>query len=517
MVIIAAVLYAAATAVLLVFGLNLLWLTWRHRAQGGLQASPVVPEPTEWPHVTIQLPLFNERFVVERLIDATAQLDYPTGRLEIQVLDDSTDDTRRLAAKRVALWQARGIDIKVVTRPDRRGFKAGALAYGLPRARGTFVAIFDADFIPPRDFLRRTVPLLAADEGLGLVQARWDHLNDTASVLTRVQAALLDTHFVIEQDVRSTQGLLMNFNGTAGLWRRACIADAGGWQSDTLTEDLDLSYRAQLRGWRFRYLADVTVPAEIPDTVAAWRQQQFRWTKGTAETARKLLRPLWRSSQALGAKVQGTLHLTGFLVYPAILTAVLLHAPLLVARAFDAGPGDGYFAAMGLGIFAFAGVLLAHAAAQRALYTDWKERMRYEPFLLAASLGLSIGNTQAVGQALRQRRTPFVRTPKVGEAGVRTAYARRPDWGVVWAERLLAVYSVAGLVALIGLGQWPGVGFQALFVLGFGLLGFYDARKTGAHEALEPVRPRPVGRLPERAAVPPAVPVPMDVHTPAAA
>ena len=514
MVIFAAVLYAAATAVLLVFGLNLLWLTWRHRVQGGLQASPVVPEPTEWPLVTVQLPLFNERFVVERLIDATAQLDYPADRLEIQVLDDSTDDTRQLAAKRVAQWQARGINIEVVTRPDRQGFKAGALAYGLRRASGTFVAIFDADFVPSRDFLRRTVPVLDADDGLGLVQARWDHLNDTASVLTRVQSALLDTHFVIEQDVRSTQGLLMNFNGTAGLWRRACIDEAGGWQSDTLTEDLDLSYRAQLLGWRFRYLADVTVPAEIPDTVAAWRQQQFRWTKGTAETARKLLRPLWRSNQSRAAKVQGTLHLTGFLVYPAILTAVLLHAPLLVARAFGVGPSDGYFAAMGLGIFAFAGVLLAHASAQRALYSDWKARLRYEPFLLAASLGLSIGNTQAVGQALRQRRTPFVRTPKVGETGVRTAYMRRPDRGVVWAERLLAVYSVAGLVALIRFGQWPGVGFQALFVLGFGLLGFYDLRTAAPPVPVEQMDPLPASRLPARA---PVVPVSVDVHVPAAA
>src|SRR5690606_3294449 len=238
---------------------------------------------------------------------------------------------------------------RVVTRADRGGYKAGALAHGLTTARGAFVAVFDADFVPEPDFLRRTVPVLAADPGLGLVQARWRHLNAEGSVLTRVQAALLDTHFVVEQDVRSAAGLFLNFNGTAGLWRRACIDDAGGWQSDTLTEDLDLSYRAQLRGWRFRFLGDVAVPAEIPATAAAWRQQQFRWTKGSAETARKLLGALWRAPVRPGVKVQGTIQLGGFAVYPALLVAVLLHAPLLVARSLDAGPGDGYFAALGGG------------------------------------------------------------------------------------------------------------------------------------------------------------------------
>lgn len=489
-----AALYAAATAVLLAFGLNLLWLARQHRRQGGLRSHPGVEDPPEWPVVTVQLPLYNERFVVERLLDAAAQLDYPPARLEIQVLDDSTDDTRRRAAARIAVWRARGVDIALVTRAGRRGFKAGALAHGLAAARGTLVAVFDADFVPPKDFLRRTVPVLAADERLGLVQARWEHLNATASALTRVQAALLDTHFVVEQDARNARGLPMNFNGTGGLWRRACIEDAGGWQSDTLTEDLDLSYRAQLRGWRFRFLGDVAVPAEIPATVAAWRAQQFRWTKGTAETARKLLAPLWRSAWPLAAKVQGTLHLGGFAVYPALLAVVLLHAPLLVARAMGAGPGDAYFAVMSLGVFAFAGVVLAHVAGQRALYADWRTRLRYEPLLLAASLALSASSTRAVVQALLRQRTPFVRTPKSGDAGGRRAYARRADRLVVRVERALALYSLAGLVALIGLGQWPGVGFQALAVVGFGLLGFYDALSRSGRFATQAAPPelRPV-------------------------
>ena len=469
-------LYAVATAVLLVFGLNLLWLTWRQHVQRGLRPSPVAPEPEVWPVVTVQLPLYNERFVVERLIEAVAQLDYPVDRLEIQVLDDSTDDTRQLAAARVARWQARGVDIRLLTRPNRQGFKAGALAHGLRRARGSLVAIFDADFVPRRDFLRRTVPPLVADETLGLVQGRWHHLNGTDSVLTRIQTVLLDTHFVVEQDVRNAQGLLMNFNGTAGLWRRACIEAAGGWQSDTLTEDLDLSYRAQLQGWRFRFLGDVAVPAELPVTVEGWRQQQFRWTKGTAETARKLLVPLWRSPRSLGAKVQGTLHLTGFAVYPAMLVALLLHAPLLLAQAAGSGPGDAYFTALGIGLLAFAGVLLAHATGQRALYTGWKARLRYEPFVLAAALGLSVNNTRAVFQAMRRLATPFVRTPKAGTLGG-GAYASWAPQRVRWVEWGLALYSLVGLGALVAVGAWSGVGFQALFVMGFGLLAGYEARE----------------------------------------
>ena len=473
-----AVLYALASVVLFVFGLNLGWLAWQHRKQGGLRPSPEAHEPDVWPPVTVQLPLYNEPFVVDRLLDAAAQLDYP-GPFEIQVLDDSTDDTRQRAAARIAHWQDRGVDIRHVTRPDRNGYKAGALAYGLARSKGDFVAVFDADFVPPPDFLRRTVPVLCADDGLGLVQARWSHINGGEALLTRIQSALLDTHFVVEQDVRAGAGLLMNFNGTAGLWRRACIDSAGGWQSDTLTEDLDLSYRAQLGGWRFRFLGDVTVPAEIPATAAAWRQQQFRWTKGAAETARKLLGPVWRSGIRLGAKVQATLHLGNFAVYPALLVAALLHAPLLVARSLGTGPGDLYFAALAPGIIAFAGVLFAHGATLRALYPDWRRRLRYEPALLAASLGLAVGNTRAVAQALVGRRTAFVRTPKAGAAGGRAALRVRPERAVVWAERLLALYSLGGLAALVAAGAWEGVGFQALFVAGFGLLGFYDRPAKG--------------------------------------
>lgn len=469
-----AAIYAAATAFLFVLGLNQLWLARRHHVQGGLRASPTVEMPAEWPVVTVQLPIFNERFVVERLIDAVAESDYPKDKLEIQVLDDSTDETVELASARVAYWQSRGLQIEHTTRDVREGYKAGALAHGLRNAKGEFIAIFDADFLPQPDFLRRMIPAIVADASLGMVQARWGHINDTESTLTRVQSALLDSHFVIEQDVRNGAGLFMNFNGTAGVWRRACIDDADGWHHDTLTEDLDLSYRAQMAGWKFRFLGDVEAPAELPQTVSVWRKQQFRWTKGTVETAIKLLPAFLKSTQSLGVKVQGVLHLVGFFVFPAILLAVLLHAPLLVAREVGLGPGDAYFALMGLGIFAFAGVVFAHITAQRALYSDWKTRIRYEPVLLAASLGLAINNTRGLIEAIIRHRTPFVRTPKSGSKGSRTSYAPRQDVVVLWLERGLAFYSLIGLAALVASGAWVGVGFQALFVCGFAMLGFYD-------------------------------------------
>ena len=471
-----AVLYAVATAVLLTYGLNLLWLTWKHYEQGGLRASAGAHPSDDWPFVTIQLPLYNERFVVERLISSVAKLDYPRDRFEIQVLDDSDDETSTLAKNQVASWRKRGVNIRHVRRDNRAGYKAGALAHGLEDAQGEYVAIFDADFIPPRHFLRRTIPVLMSDPEIGLVQARWGHLNDRDSLLTMVQAALLDTHFVIEQDVRNEQGFFMNFNGTAGVWRASCIGNAGGWESDTLTEDLDLSYRAQLAGWRFRYLADLEVAAEIPTTMSAWRQQQFRWTKGSVETARKILRKVWKSSIPARTKVQATIHLTGFLVFPAILIAVLFHAPLLISHQMGIGPGDAYFALLGTGIFAFLGVVLSHLSAARALYPNWKRRMQVEPFLLASSLGLAVNNTRGILEASSGLKSAFIRTPKTGNASPRTNAVYTADRGraVLWIERLLAMYSLAGLSALVAFEAWAGVGFQLLFVLGFGLLGWYD-------------------------------------------
>ena len=492
-----AVLYAASMLVLLVFGLNQLWLAYRHARADRLRPGPV-PEPGDlpevgpmgWPTLTVQLPLYNERYVAARLIDACVRLEYPAGRLELQVLDDSTDETRAVVAERVAHWRQRGVDIVHVCRDDRAGYKAGALANGLGFARGDLVAVFDADFVPPEDFLLRTVQYFA-DPGIGLVQARWSHLN-AGSVLTVAQSALLDAHFVIEQGVRNETECFMNFNGTAGVWRRACIDAAGGWQADTLTEDLDLSYRAQLAGWRFRFVGDLGVPAELPASVAAWRQQQFRWTKGTAETARKMLGRLWRTAPGqrplpLRVKLEGTLHLTGFVVFPAILLAAVLHAPLLTAHALGAGISDAYLGVMGFGLFAFAGMTLAHLFAQRALYADWPRRMLLFPWFLTASMGLALSNTKGAAEALLRRRSPFVRTPKLSTAvpNVSMPGASGLPWAkdygsperslLSWLEAGLALYCAAGLVALVASGEWVAAPFQLMFTVGFGFVCVHDA------------------------------------------
>lgn len=501
-----AFLYALAIAVLTAYGANLLWLAVTHARQERLLEGPVPTDPGApparrgaWPVVTVQLPLYNEATVAERLIDACAQLDYPRRRLEIQVLDDSADETTALVARRVEYWQRRGLDIAHLRRTDRTGYKAGALQNGLRLARGTLIAIFDADFVPPPDFLRRTVPAIeeAPAEGeraVGMVQARWGHLNAADSLLTRVQAFGLDAHFAIEQQTRARAGCFMNFNGTAGLWRRACIEDAGGWQHDTLTEDLDLSYRAQLRGWVFRYLPRVEVPAELPVEMEALRAQQFRWTKGAVETARKMLRPLWRSGEPHRVKWQGTLHLTAHLVFPFILLAAAVHAPLLVLKNLGQGPGALYFALMGFGMIGFAGFFLVQLFAQRALYPDWRRRLRLFPAFMAGTIGLALSNTRAVWQALRGRQTAFVRTPKhnrttaegasgenvaaKGGAWWRSRYAGRTLAPVVWGEVLLALYCGAGLGATLFYGEWAAVPFQALFTAGFAMVAAASLRQT---------------------------------------
>jgi len=471
------VLYAIAIVVLTAYGGNLLWLALFHVGNEQLIDGPVpdhtsVPAPADdWPVVTVQLPLYNEAEVAHRLIDACVDLDYPREKLEIQVLDDSTDATTERVANRVDYWQAQGIDIVHVRRDDRTGYKAGALANGLRLARGEYVAIFDADFVPDPDFLRRMVPHFFENETLGMVQARWGHLNQDDSLLTQVQAFGLDAHFAIEQHVREQADCFMNFNGTAGLWRRTCIEDAGGWEHDTLTEDLDLSYRAQLRDWDFKYVPSVEVPAELPPDMNALRSQQFRWAKGGVETALKLTSRLWHSDEPVRVKLQGTFHLTAHFAFPFILLAALTHAPLLWLKGLGHGPGEMYFAVMGFGLFGFLGFFLAQLFAQRRLYPDWGHRLRLFPAFMAGTMGLSLSNTNAFWQALRGTDTAFIRTPKYGGDGSdgwwQSRYAMADLPQVVWWEALLAVYCTAGLGIVIALGEWAALPFQALFAAGF--------------------------------------------------
>jgi len=469
--------YGIGIGILSVYGLNQLWLAWRFAHYKRIGGNPLFAgsAPVELPNVTVQLPVYNERYVVERIIDACAQLDYPSDKLEIQVLDDSTDDSTSLIAARIALWRAKGRNVVHVRRPVRDGFKAGALDHGLRTARGELIAVFDADFVPPQDFIRRLLPHFT-NPRIGMVQARWAFLNEGVSFLTRLQALSLDAHFAVEQFARNRAACFMNFNGTAGIWRRSCIDDAGGWQGDTLTEDLDLSYRAQLKGWSFVYDGAVAAPSELPVDMNAIRTQQFRWAKGSVQTARKLLGSLAMSRTGVGVRLQGFFHLTGHLVFPVVLIVACLHAPLIVQKTLTGMPGDLYFFAMSIGLLALLAVVVTQVCAQKDLHSDWSKRILHLPLFLAGSLGLALNNTIAVADAMSGRTSAFVRTPKNNSstesdaAWWKSSYADVRVPVVAWIELGLAIYALAGLVLIMAAGQWIAVPFQALFACGFGLV-----------------------------------------------
>jgi len=400
----------------------------------------------ELPTITVQLPIFNERYVVDRLLAAVAALDYPQEKLEIQVLDDSTDDTSLRIERILPGLRARGLDVVHLRRKDRQGFKAGALAAGLECSRGELVAILDADFVPGRDFLRRCLPYFD-DPDMGFVQCRWEHLNTETNLLTRAQALAIDGHFGIEQAGRSWGGYLLNFNGTAGIWRRSAIAAAGGWSGDTLTEDLDLSYRAQLAGCHVEYLPDVAVPAELPADLAAFKSQQRRWAKGSIQTARKLLPRILVSRLPWRVKLQATLHLTHYLVHPCMLAVVLLSVPAVSAsRASLAGPLD-LLAGAAL-MFGMCGPTALYTASQLALGRPLR-RLLALPVLMLLGTGLAVSNTRAVLEALFGLRSDFVRTPKrrlEGRRGPRLGGYRLP-FDTTWLlEGLLCAWAIRGIL-----------------------------------------------------------------------
>lgn len=327
----------------------------------------------DWPSVTVQLPIYNEQYVLERLLDAACTLDYPSDKLEIQVLDDSTDETQHLAKSLVDKHRGRGVNVVHIHRSDRAGFKAGALKAGLEVASGEYLAVFDADFIPPPGFLRRMLPYFATDQ-VGLVQARWGHINGDNSLLTRGQAMGLDAHFVMEHGARNASGIFINFNGTAGVWRKKAILDAGNWQGDTLTEDMDLSYRAQLRGWRFVYANDVVCPAEVPAEVHGFKTQQYRWAKGSIQTAKKLLPCIWADTgMSRLMKWEATIHLANHIVFPLILLVALLSWPMLVIKVSPTA-SRGFFLVSTVFIFGAFSFPVYYIYAQHELYDDWKRR-----------------------------------------------------------------------------------------------------------------------------------------------
>ncbi|MBV9491710.1 MAG: glycosyltransferase family 2 protein [Verrucomicrobia bacterium] len=366
------------------------------------------------PRVTVQLPIYNEIYVVERLLRAVSNLDYPLELLEIQVLDDSTDETQELVAREVARLRAAGFDAVILQRPNRTGFKAGALDHGLQSAKGEFLFILDADFIPPRNILKHTIHHFVNPE-VGMIQTRWGHLNRGYSWLTRAQAILLDGHLVLEQTARSRTGRFFNFNGTAGLWRKSCIVESGGWQHDTLTEDLDLSYRAQLRGWKFVFLGDIVTPAELPVDIDGFKSQQHRWTKGSIQTCKKVLPRIWRSRLPLYIKLEATAHLSSNFAYLLLACLCVLLHPAPSSPAPSAGWVRAVLVDLPIFVATTFSVAVFYLCAQRELYPrEWKREIWFFPFVLALGIGLSINNARAVIEAVFNRRSDFTRTPKYG-------------------------------------------------------------------------------------------------------
>jgi len=459
-------IYAAVILWLAVYSLQALVLTLlylRHRHE---ERPSIVVQEDSWPLVAVQLPVCNEQHVIERLIDAAAALDYPHDRLEIQILDDSSDATTALAQARAAHYRARGINVQVLRRPARVGFKAGALAWGLAHTRAEFLAVFDADFSPRPDFLRRTIPYMLADPSLGLIQTRWSHLNYTYSPLTRVQALALDGHFVVEQTGRNRAGLLINFNGSGGVWRRSCIESVGGWQADTMTEDMDLSYRAQLAGWRALYLPDVDAPAELPPQMEAFKRQQARWAQGSVQCLRKLGLRVIRSRLSVPQKVMALLHMSSYLAQPLMVLWLLVMLPLLLHAELPRGP------VVGLGLVGL-GLPMLYIVATRALYPDWKRRILYFPLLAAVATGITWSTSRAVWEGLTRWGGIFQRTPKFRLEGRHgqwhsSVYRLWPDRTVV-GELILLLYALATMVVAVLRGAFGTLPFLLLYVIGYAM------------------------------------------------
>ena len=448
------------------------------------RVAPPPPAVTEWPRVTVQLPIYNERYVIERLVETVAAFDYPHELLDIQVLDDSTDETQEVARNCVERYQQLGVPISYIHRDNREGFKAGALQEGLKCTKGEFVAIFDADFIPPADFLRRTVPYFA-DPKLAMAQTRWSYINRNYSALTEVEAILLDGHFVIEHSSRFRTGLFFNFNGTAGIWRRAAIEDAGGWQHDTLTEDTDLSYRAQLRGWRFVYLPEIECPSELPVEMNAFKSQQARWAKGLMQTAKKILPRVVRSEVPGSVKAEAFFHLTANISYPLMVFMSIILLPAMIVRFYQ-----GWFQVLVIDLPLFlastCSISSFYLAAERALYPKtWKRTFLYLPFVMAVGIGLSVRNALAVMEAILGVKSEFVRTPKYRvEAGAhsdgawaRKKYRKRAGW-MPFAEVVLGLYFAAAVVYALQNENYATIPFLLLFVWGYLYTGLMSLAQT---------------------------------------
>lgn len=460
-------LYLVFVGALFAYGINFLYLTYlaSHPAPDAVGQTRL----PSFPRVTVQLPMYNEMYVATRLVMAAARLEYPAGCLEIQVLDDSTDETVTILEKLVNQLREQGVDIHLLHRADRTGYKAGALAAGLAQASGEFIAIFDSDFVPSPDYLQKTVPLFT-DPHVAFVQTRWDHLNSEYSLLTRLQAIAIDAHFIVEQAARSGAGYWFNFNGTGGIWRKAAILDAGGWKSDTLTEDLDLSYRSFLRGWKAAYLRDVIVPGELPASMNAFRRQQGRWARGSFECARKLLPEVWRAPFPLRVKLEATLHLTGYGVHLLLFVLSLLYPVVLLLTRHYPGLMD----LMGLA-FLFNLTAIAPTAffimAQRQLRRDWAGQLPVILFMTVMGCGMMVNTLRAAFEVLFQRPSRFERTPKFG------IETRQDDWKarqryqikvdpIIFFELAFSLWNAGTAWLAVAVHNWGIAFYAALFAAG---------------------------------------------------
>ena len=451
------------------------------------------------PRVTVQLPMYNEQYVAERIIETSCRIDYPRDKLEIQVLDDSTDETTTIARRTVERMRAEGHNIVYIHRTNREGFKAGALAHGMKTATGEFICIFDADFIPPRDILTKTIHYFT-DPKVGMVQARWDHINRNHSLLTQTQAILLDGHFVIEHAARNRSGRFMSFNGTAGMWRKTCIEEAGGWQHDTLTEDLDLSYRAQMKGWKFLFLPDLVSPAELPPEMQSFKAQQHRWAKGGAQTCKKLLPRILRSRLPWKIKMEAFFHLTSCTVYLYIVALTLMLYPAMRMRLSlfeDQQHLNNILFSISLFVIATCSPSAFYMASQREIFHSWADKLKYLPFLMSVGIGIALNNARATLEGFFGKPGEFVRTPKYGVTAShdhrwrgRAKTFRYQIKLQPYVELAIAVYLLGCVVLALRDGvALAGVPFIILFASGYlyvSLSTFYGQYVRGHETATHP-------------------------------
>jgi len=494
--------YAICSIALLAYGIQCYVLTYlflrRRKARlnyhrGKFSFFDSVTNPTDYPRVVTQIPMFNEKAVAVRVINAVCSMDYPRSRHTVQVLDDSTDRTSEYINQAVSYWKERGIDVAVIHRDERTGFKAGALQNGLTLCDAEFVAIFDADFIPQTDFLKKAIPFFLDRPELGLVQGRWAHINPTASLLTRGQALGIDGHFMVEQAARSWNGLFMNFNGTAGVFRRRAIEQAGGWHHDTLTEDMDLSYRMQLAGYEAEYVPDIAVPAEIPEDINAFKNQQFRWAKGSIQTAKKILPLLKLQSIGWFKYLQAFFHLTHYAVHPLMVTLAVLTMPVLFFVKVSFSPLV-FGVVLGVMLLSTMGPSVMYLVSQHFLGNKARKKVFLIPALMVLGTGLAINNGKAVIQALSGKQTPFHRTPKKGELASKTATYRPLKDSTSFFELAIGMYCLVSVYLFFGFDTFIISPFLMLYSSGFlfvgliSLLHLYkpsliDAKFFGAHPA----------------------------------